>query len=145
MSSIASSTDAPLHPRPRLRLAPDAEARHADLGRREEELTPAQTELGGRMAHVLVAGADTSSRLRMLGELRNLLPASTRFLEAHETWEVLALAAGSRMVVLTGDLGDISTESLVRLLGRRHPTLPVLAVDSRARAGAPADVDAATV
>jgi hypothetical protein len=81
----------------------------------------------------------------MLGELRNLLPANTRFLEARETWELLAGAAGSRMVVLTDDLGDISTESLVRLLGRRHPTLPVLAVGGQARSCAPAEVDAAGV
>ncbi|HEX4837356.1 MAG TPA: hypothetical protein VFV03_02375, partial [Solirubrobacteraceae bacterium] len=97
------------------------------------------------VTQVLVAGADASKRSRMLGELRGLLPASTCFLEAHETWEVIAAAAGSRMVVLTGDLGDVSAESLVRLLGRRHPTLPVLAVGSPTPAPAPADVDAATV
>jgi hypothetical protein len=67
----------------------------------------------------------------MLDELRGLLPSSTKFLEACEAWEVLACAAGSRMVVLTGDLEDLSSGSLVRLLARRHPLLPVLAVGER--------------
>ena len=113
-------------------------------GQREHELSVAQTATRGHPAHVLVAGAEEGARARMLGELRNLLPASTCFLEARETWELLARAANSRMVVLTDDLGDISTETLVRLLGRRHPTLPVFAVGSRARSSAPADVDAAS-
>jgi hypothetical protein len=81
----------------------------------------------------------------MLDELHDLLPANTRFLEARETWEVIARAAGSRMVVLTGEFGDISTESLVRLLGRRHPALPVLAVGDRTRACAATGVDMAGV
>lgn len=80
---------------------------------------------------MLVVGWDETGRSRMLEELRGLLPTSTRFLEACETWQVLARAAGSRMVVLTDDLGDVSAESLVKLLGRRHPTLPVLAVGER--------------
>ncbi len=79
----------------------------------------------------------------MLDDLRGLLPASTRFLEARETWEVIARAAGSRMVVLAGDLGDVSAESLVRVLGRRHPTLPVLAVGGETPTRVAADVDVA--
>jgi hypothetical protein len=64
----------------------------------------------------------------MLAELRSLLPPGTRFVEASETWEVVARAAGSRMVVLAGDLAETSSSSLLRLLARRNPALPVLAV-----------------
>ncbi len=74
----------------------------------------------------------------MLAELRGLLPAGTRFVEAGETWEALAHTDGSRMVVLTGGIGEVSTHSLMRILSRRHPTLPVIAVGDRTRhAGAP--------
>jgi succinyl-CoA synthetase alpha subunit len=64
----------------------------------------------------------------MLAELRSVLPAGTQFVEACETWEVVARAPESRMVVLAGDLGDTSSASLLRLLARRNPTRPVLAV-----------------
>lgn len=84
--------------------------------------------------HVLVAGADASARARMLAELRSLLPSGTSFVEASETWEVVARAAGSRMVVLAGDLGEASSSSLLRLLARRNPMLPVLAVGERSQA-----------
>jgi hypothetical protein len=84
--------------------------------------------------HVLVAGADTTARAHMLAELRSLLPPGTRFMEASETWELVAHAAGSSMVVLTGDLGDTPVSSLLRLLSRRNPALPVLAVGRRIRA-----------
>jgi hypothetical protein len=96
-------------------------------------------------ASVLVAGSDPDGRSAMLGELRNLLPASTHFVEAGETWELLARAAGSRMVVLTDDIGEISSASVVRLLGRRHPGLPVLAVELGAPAGSRRDLGAASV
>ncbi len=62
-----------------------------------------------------------------------MLPAGTAFGEAGETWEVLASAADSRMVVLIDDLRDVSVQSLTRLLGRRHPTLPILAVGEQTR------------
>jgi DNA-binding NtrC family response regulator len=77
---------------------------------------------------VLVVAADASERSRMLAELRNVLPAGTVFVEAEETWRVLARAAASHMVVLVDDLPDISSKALVRLLARRQPTLPVLAL-----------------
>lgn len=83
--------------------------------------------------HVLVAGADAPTRARMLAELRSVLPEGTHFVEASETWEVVARAADSRMVVLAGDLGEASSSSLLRLLARRNPALPVLAVGDSER------------
>lgn len=127
--SVASS-------RTRLQLVP------APLTARSHEQEPVptppeRTPKASPPAPVLVVGSDERARGRMLEELRSLLPQSTRFLEAWETWQVLAGAADSRMVVLTDDLGDVSAESLVRMLGRRHPSLPVLAVGERACAGGP--------
>lgn len=86
---------------------------------------------------MLVAGADAERRGRMLEELRSLLPPETAFVEAGETWEMIARAADSGMVVLAGELGGISAPTLLRMLARRHPTLPVLAVgeDRRGRTG----------
>lgn len=145
MSITATSPHTRLRRQPRLRLVHDANARHTQPRRRHEDLASERAALDGHLPYVLVAGASLSTRSKMLGELRNLLPPSTRFLEACEAWEVLARAGDSRMVVLTEDLGDLSAESLVRLLGRRHPDLPVLAVGARTRTGAPMDLDVATV
>lgn len=72
----------------------------------------------------------------MLAELRNVLPEGTCFLEAEETWEALARAADSQMVVLVDDLGELSRSSLVRLLARRQPGLPVLALGATTKAHA---------
>ncbi len=151
MSSPAIRTNAPAHARRALRLVRAATAPappaglppamgHAPEGaeRREDELAAPGAAPIGRTAHVLVAGADASRRSRMLEDLRGLLPASTHFLEARETWEVIERAGNSRMVVIAGDLGDVSAESLVKVLGRRHPTLPVLAVGGHTRADATA-------
>lgn len=90
---------------------------------------------------VLVAGSDPSARASMLVELRSLLPAETCFVEAGETWEMIARSADSRMVVLTGDLGEASASSLLRLLARRNPALPVLVVGDadRRQSGPPLD------
>lgn len=77
---------------------------------------------------VLVVGARRAARAKMLRQLRELLPEDTPFVEARETWEVVAQAPSSRLVVLTGDLSDLSARGLMRVLSRRHPLLPVIAV-----------------
>jgi hypothetical protein len=91
-----------------------------------QDRQPAQSDRTG--STVLVAGEESSRRAKMLEELRGLLPGGTLFVEARETWQVLARAADSRMVILTGDLGDISAQGLMRVLSRRHPLLPVIAL-----------------
>ena len=104
------------------RVSPGAErARSADGS------TP--VDAGG---YVLVAGLDRRARADMLRELREVLPGGTRFVETREAWETLTLAEDSQMVVLVEDLADLSGSSMVRLLARRQPTLPVLAVCGRA-------------
>lgn len=93
-------------------------------------------------ARVLIAGAD-AARAHMLAELADQLPPGTLFTHARETWEVIAAASTSNMVVLAGDLEEMSKESMMRLLGRRYPTLPVLAVAKKTPTHTAADVDAA--
>ncbi|HEU0251156.1 MAG TPA: hypothetical protein VFR48_10570 [Solirubrobacteraceae bacterium] len=138
MSQTASSlppalADSPLASQPHLRLVGDQPAaEHCTAGEEPGRPTtdPDRREGGD---HVLVAGADAAVRARMLAELRSILPQGTCFIEASETWEVVARAPGSRMVVLAGDLGEASCSSLLRLLARRNPTLPVLAVGDSER------------
>lgn len=86
---------------------------------------------------VLVVGGDASNRARIREQLRALFPQDTAFAEADETWEVVAQAGHSRMVVLTGDLGDLTARGLMRVLSRRHPLLPVIALGDRAHGAAP--------
>lgn len=97
------------------------------------------------VGHVLVAGSDAGARTRVLEELRSLLPHGTELQEASEAWELVARAPGSRMVVLAGELSSVSTGSLERLLARRHPGLPVLAMADGPRAdGLPVDTPRST-
>jgi hypothetical protein len=127
MARSHGHSDSPSASQPRLSLVGDragAERRVAED--RSGSATDADEREGDD--HVLVAGADAAIRARMLAELRSVLPQGTRFIEAGETWEVVARAPGSRMVVLAGDLREASCSSLLRLLARRNPTLPVLAV-----------------
>jgi hypothetical protein len=142
MNGLApSSSHRPRSPA-RLRLADRVLDAPAQPRRRERGPEPGDSGAALSNGHVLVVGADFGTRARMLSELRDVLPAGTRFLEARETWEVLARAADSQMVVLVGDLGELSSASLVRLLARRQPTLPVLAVGDTA---APAHPDVANM
>lgn len=128
----------PRRTRPQLRLLRDdgqlRPPRHQDA-----HASVASRPLEGHSgeAFVLVAGADAASRTRMLEHLRKLFPKGTEFAEAGETWEVVAQAGDSRMVVLTGDLGDLTARGLMRVLSRRHPLLPVIALGDRAHGGAP--------
>jgi hypothetical protein len=87
-------------------------------------------ESAARVAPVLLAGADAGRRAVLRAEFGATLPPRTRWIEADDVAGVLERAAYSRMVILTGDLHDADTVSLMRLLGRRHPELPVICVDA---------------
>jgi hypothetical protein len=90
---------------------------------------------------VLVAGRDSARRATLLDELARSMPDSTTFEVAGRFSEVMERAPGSRMVILTEDLPDAPAESLTRVLGRRHPRLPVMRLDapaSQAELGTPA-------
>ncbi|HEX4482747.1 MAG TPA: hypothetical protein VH081_03095 [Solirubrobacteraceae bacterium] len=83
-------------------------------------------------APVLVAGKDATRRDAMIDELARTMAPDTRFAHAAASWEVLALAGSSRMVVLSGELEEITSESLMRMLSNRFPALPVVALDAPA-------------
>jgi hypothetical protein len=78
---------------------------------------------------LLVAGADAVRRTALLGDLIDTMPDGTRFEEASTLSEVLERAHASRIVVLSGGLEDASPQSLMRVLGQRHPTLPIINMD----------------
>jgi hypothetical protein len=81
---------------------------------------------------VLVAGGKPSSRAAVLRDLTETMPSNTRFDEAGAAGELLALAPDSRLVVLSGDLGDISAKSAMHILAHHHPQVPVVCLDARA-------------
>jgi hypothetical protein len=88
-------------------------------------------------AQVLLAGADAPKRAALRAELSASLPRRTWFAEADEVSQALARAPFSRLVILAGDLRDGSSDSLMHMLGLRHPQLPVVCVvDEPARAAA---------
>jgi hypothetical protein len=136
--SATATTDTPRCGRPRLRLLrndwPKTSRAIAEPKHESSESISASEELRS----VLVAGGDSCARSHMLAQLRGMLPRGTRFVEAGETWEVVARASNSHMVVLTGDLGDLTAPGLMRVLSRRHPLLPVVALRGGAVNGAAA-------
>jgi hypothetical protein len=81
---------------------------------------------------VLVAGPDPAGRAEVLQELAAVMPARTLFQEVGTFWEVLVRAPAIRMVVLSGELDGIPTESLLHMLGNRHPELPVISLGDAA-------------
>jgi hypothetical protein len=87
---------------------------------------------GGDTSPVLVAGRDPASRASVIDGLNDVMPPYTPFQEAGTFWEVLVRAPGIRMVVLSGELDGIPTESLLHMLGNRHPELPVISVGDAA-------------
>lgn len=82
---------------------------------------------------VLVAGGDADQRAAVLGDLSETMPDGTTFNEASTCWEVLAQATGNRMVILSGDLDDAPSKSLMQMLGQRHPSLPVVSLAAPGR------------
>jgi hypothetical protein len=79
-------------------------------------------------ARILVAAADAKRRAAVLRELSESLPQDTPFGEASAAREVFEQASTSGVVMLAGDLGEVSAESLMHTLGHRHPSLPVVAL-----------------
>jgi hypothetical protein len=78
---------------------------------------------------ILIAGANTPRRAALLADLTETLPAGTVFEELSTLAEVLERAPASRMVILNGGLEDVSGRALMRILGQRHPTLPVISLE----------------
>jgi len=91
---------------------------------------------------VLVAGPDPAARADVLQGLAAVMPKRTLFQEVGTFWEVLVRAPAIRMVVLSGDLDGIPTESLLHMLGNRHPELPVISLDDAGTRVAAATHDA---
>jgi hypothetical protein len=81
-------------------------------------------------APVLVAASDATRRDATIEELSHTMGRGTRFAHAAASWEVLALAGSSRMVILSGALEDVESSSLMRMLGHRYPALPVVSLDA---------------
>jgi hypothetical protein len=141
LSGAPVRNDTPERHEPHLRLVHrPGDGSRAD---RRERDTAWESARAAHTTQILVAGADAAVRTRMLEELRDLLPTGTPFAQASETWEVIAAASASSMVVLAGDLGDVSSGAVMRLLGRRHPTLPVLAIAEKTPTPTAADVSVA--
>ncbi len=90
-------------------------------------MSPA-TVTAERPSRILVAGADPEQRAAVLHDLNEALPADTQIGEAGALWEVLEQAPSSSVVMLAGDLREVSAESLMHELGSRHPSLPVIAL-----------------
>jgi hypothetical protein len=104
--------------RPALRVVPDGDRNGG------HEYAPHD------VAPVLLVGADADGRATLRAEFGTTLPSRTRWVEADDVAGALERAAYSRMAILAGDLDDADAESLMRLLGRRHPELPVICVDA---------------
>lgn len=79
-------------------------------------------------SRILVAGADSERRATVLRDLSEALPQETQFGEAKAAWEVLEQAPSSGVVMLAGDLDEVTAESLMHVLGHRYPSLPVVAL-----------------
>ena len=86
-------------------------------------------------SRILVAGADPDQRAAVLRDLSEALPNDTEFGEAGAAWEVLEQAPSSGVVMLAGDLDEVTAESLMHGLGHRHPSLPVVALGLLADGG----------
>jgi hypothetical protein len=122
---------------PRLRLtakgAGDAGSR-ATAARSERSARDPWGSRGaeGARAPVLIAGGDAVTRAQVRDELAAAMPGGTRFEELGTFWQLLARAPESRAVILSGDLDDVSAESLRHTLAHRHPDLPVVSIGAAA-------------
>src|ERR1700737_3521379 len=122
---------------PRLRLLPKggratAAAGHAARERLAHGPAPALAPAPAPRAPVLIAGRDTARRAEVRRDLSELMPAGTRFEERGTFWEVLVQAPSARMVILSGEVDELSAESLLHTLAHRPPDLPVVSLEAAA-------------
>jgi hypothetical protein len=79
---------------------------------------------------VLLAGGDADARAAVLDDLTETMPPNTIFEQAGAIWEVLVRAPECSMVILSGELEEISAESLMQMLVHRSPEVPVVCLDA---------------
>jgi hypothetical protein len=120
---------------PKLRLLPKT----GSLQRRRDNLEfaaqgtqRATPERATASRSILLAGGAAGDREAVLSDLRRTMPGGTTFRQAGALWVVLAGAAESSMVVLSGELDEVPAESLMQMLAHRNPALPVVSVDAAA-------------
>ncbi len=120
---------------PKLRLLPkrgSLQLRPAGLESAARPTDQAASERAAAPRSILLAGGDAGDREAVLSDLRRTMPGGTTFRQAGALWEVLARAAESSMVVLSGELDEVPAESLMHMLAHRNPALPVVSVDATA-------------
>jgi hypothetical protein len=133
MTSMALHTTGLLEP-PKLRLLPKGgrNAQRADTRCGPLRLlgSPSKAARPAAQDHpILLAGGEQSDRTAVLSDLAGSMPSSTSFEQAGAIWEVLARAPQSKMVILSGELEGIPAQSLMQMLGHRHPEVPVVCID----------------
>jgi hypothetical protein len=132
MTSIAVQP-AGLLDAPRLRLLParSAAAKHSPATKGADARRPLRlfSRPTGEERPVLLAGGDSTKRHSVLRDLTRSMSAGAVIEQAGAVWEVLARAGDSRLVVLSGELEDVSAESLMQMLAHRHPGLPVVSLE----------------
>lgn len=79
---------------------------------------------------ILLAGGDAGRRDALQAELAARMPEGTHIQQAEATWQVLEHAPSSRLVMIAGELDGSPPESVIHLLGSRHPQLPVFALSA---------------
>lgn len=96
----------------------------------ERAATAPTLRLHGRAAQrvrpVLLAGGDVAAREAVRHDLAHSMSPDTVIEQVGAVWEVLARAGDSRVVIISGELEDVSAESLMQMLAHRHPGLPVV-------------------
>ena len=121
---------------PKLRLLPKTgslQRRHDNFGSAAQRTRQATSdERASAPRSILLAGGEAGDREAVLSDLRRTMPGGTVFRQAGALWEVLARAAESSMVVLSGELDEVPAESLMHMLAHRNPALPVVSVDATA-------------
>lgn len=140
MTSVAVQTKG-LRRAPRLRLLPAHKDLHSARRRataseiRDAETRPALRLLSrpAEERSVLIAGGDAAARDAVRRDLARTISPETAIEQAGAVWEVLARAADSSIVILSGALEGLSAESLLSMLAHRHPGLPVVSVGNAAQ------------